>query len=152
MVAHHLALCGVGVDVPAEQRGCDEQRHGPDRDHEHDALDREAAVPVQVTEETDPHAGEEDEPPEHQRQGGDRRQRVVGRGRTEQAAGHAEEPRSRKVGLEGLATEDGAHDDGRGTDEPQHGSARDAQPGLRLRRRPGLGFLGPCRRRGGSAR
>ena len=72
--------------------------------------------------------------------------------RAEQPAGHAEEPCSGKVGLEGLATEYGTGDDRRGTDESQGGRARDAQPRLRLRRSDWCGGLGQCRRGGGRAR
>ena len=73
VVAHHLALSRVGVDVPAEERRREEQRHGPDRHDEHDPFDRESVVPVQVAEKAEPHPGEEDEASEHQCKRGDRR-------------------------------------------------------------------------------
>ena len=71
-MAHHLALCRVGVDVAAEERWSEQQRHGPDRDDQHDALHGKAVVSVEVAEEPEPDAGEEDEPAEHERERGDR--------------------------------------------------------------------------------
>ena len=40
VVAHHLALGGVAVDVPAEQRRRQEQRHDPQCQHHHELADR----------------------------------------------------------------------------------------------------------------
>ncbi len=134
VMAHHLALRGVGVDVAAEERWSEQQREGPDRDHQHDTLHREAVVAVEVTEEPEPDAGEEDEPSKDKRKGGDGRQRGVGAERTEEPSWHPEEPGAREVGLEGLTTEDGTDDDGRRASEPQQRSAGHAQPKPRLRR------------------
>ena len=124
VVAHHLALRGVGVDVAAEERRCEEERHGPDRHDEHDALDRETVVAVQVTEEAEPHPAEEDQPAEHQRERGDGRERAVGAEGTEGPSRHAEEPCTGQVGLEGLASEHGTHHDCRASDEPEQCRAR----------------------------
>ena len=66
MVAHHFALRGVGVNVPAEEWWREEQRHGPDRHDEHHPLDREPMVAVEVAEKAEPYPREEDEPSEHE--------------------------------------------------------------------------------------
>ena len=152
VMADHLALCGIGVDVPAEQRRCQQERHRPDRHDQHDALDRESLVASQVPEEADPDPGQEDEAAEHERQRGDGRPRVVRAERAEQPTRHPEEPCTREVGLERLATEDGPGDDRRRAQEAEERDPRHAEANRRFQRRAGCRGLWCSLGVGGSAR
>ncbi len=64
MVAHHLALSGIGVDVATEERRGEQKGDRPDHHDEHHSLDREARPATQATEQAQPDTGEQDEPAE----------------------------------------------------------------------------------------
>ena len=135
VVAHHLALCRVRVDVSAEEGRREEQRHGPDEHDQHDATDGEARTPVEVSEKAHPDAGEEDEAAEHEGERADGRQAVGRSERTEQAAGHAEEPRPGQMRLERRPAQDRPHHDRRRAGEAEDDRASQVQARSRRRAR-----------------
>ena len=61
VVAHHLALPGVAVDVTTEHWRREENRDGPDHDDADNATYRHALMRTQLAEQTDPHSDHEDE-------------------------------------------------------------------------------------------
>ena len=139
VVAHHLALGGVGVHVATEERRREQQRDRPDHDDEHDLLHREARPAPQGAEQAQPDPGEQDEPTEDERERRRGRQRRAAAGAAEESSRHTEEPRSREVGLERGPAQDGADSDGGGAERAQNGRA-----GQTAARGPV-----PARRRGG---
>ena len=112
VVAHHLALGGVGEHVPAEERRHHQERQDPQGQHVGQRADRHAAAGPQRLEEPEPDADEEDHAAVD---GDDARQHQRGR----RPVGLAEEPRAAHLELEGRARQRGADADGDDGDEAQ---------------------------------
>ena len=143
VVAHHFALRGVGIDVAAEERRRQHQGKGPDHDDEHHPLNRESRMGPQQSKQAHPDPREKNQPSEDEREGDNGWHGVVRCGRAEQATGHAEEPRARQMGLEGLTAEHGPHDQGGRPDRTEECGPSEAhgwEPGrgIRVRRRISL--------------
>ena len=117
VVAHHLALGGVAVDVLAEQRGRQEQRHDPQRQHHHELPDRH---PLHLRERADqavPDAHEQHEAAVHghEPEEGEAVLRLRAHG------GNTEEPRAGELQHEGRPLLDRTYGDGAHGDEPEDG-------------------------------
>ena len=127
VVAHHLALGGVGEDVAAEQRRHGEERQEPENQHPGQRPHRHARTGPQGLEETEPHPDEEDHAAvdgdhtgEHERRGG--------------PVAHAEEPGASHLELEGRARQGGAEADGEDGDETEQRGPAQERPVVRLAR------------------
>ncbi len=119
VVTDHLALPGVAVDVPAEQRRSQHEGHGPNGHHEDDLPDWHAMVVPQVTQQADPDPGQQDEAAVDGEDGQERWVHRVGADGAEQSARHAEEPRAGQVRLEGDPAVEGAHGHRQGGNQSQ---------------------------------
>ena len=140
VVAHHLALGGVGEHVAAEQRRHGEEREEPEDQHPRQWPYRHAGAGPQGLEETEPDADEEDhaavdgdDAGQHERGGG--------------PVAHTEEPGSPHLELEGRAGQRGAEADGEHGHETEERGPAQERPVLGLAR-PGLDLAGQSRPRG----